>query len=107
VTTASAKTGRVTKLADVKGVMEYRFVPKGWAAPLSSLTWFEFDPVKHADEYAKWRDDIAARADRLRAWDGREWDFTATWFKDYAPIYTARVDFDPVERPVLVVVGGV
>ena len=106
MTAAVAKTGRVTKLADVKGVMEYRFVPKGWVAPLPHVTWFEFDPVKHADEYDRQREDILARVDRLRAWDNSEWDFTASWYKDGAPIYTARIDFHPTERPVLVVIGG-
>jgi hypothetical protein len=107
VTTATAKTGRVTKLADVKGVMSYRFVPRGWVAPLPNQMWFEFDPVKHVDEYEKQRLDILARVDRIRAFNGETWDFTATWFKNFfEPVYTARIDFDPVERPVLVVVGG-
>lgn len=103
---ATIKTGRVTKLSDVKGVMEYRFVPKGWIAPLPNQMWFEFDPVKHADEYTRQHEDMLARVDRVRAFNGETWDFTATWFEKGAPVYTARIDFDPVERPVLVVVGG-
>jgi len=104
--TATPKTGRVFKLADVKGVMEYRFVPKGWVAPLARQSWFEFDPVKHVDEYERQRLDVLARADRLRVWDGREWDFTASWFQNGTPVHTARIDHHPVERPVLVIVGG-
>ena len=106
MTAATAKVGRVAKPADVKGVMEYRFVPKSWAAPMPHHAWFEFDPLRHADEYTRWREDIVARADRLRAWDGREWDFTVSWLRDGTPFYTARIDFDAVERPMLVLVGG-
>lgn len=107
MTVATTKTGRVTKLADVKGVMEYRFVPKGWVAPLARQMWFELDPVKHADEYEQQRLDILARADRLRTWDGREWDFTASWYVDGVPTRTERIDHHPTERPVLVLVGAV
>lgn len=108
MTAASAKAGRVTKLSDVRGLMEYRFVPKGWTAPpeFPHLTWFEFDPIKHADEYAKWQADMHARMERLRAFNGEVWDFTASWYKDRQPVYTTRIDFDPVERPVLVVIGN-
>lgn len=106
--TATVKTGRVTRLADVKGLMEYRFVPKGWAPPpeFPHLSWFEFDPVQHAGEYAKWKIDISERAARLKKFDGTVWDCKATWFKNGEPSYVARIDYDIVERPVLVVIGG-
>lgn len=108
--TATAKTGRTTKLADVKGLMEYRFVPKGWAPPpeFAHLVWFEFDPVKHAGEYAKWKLDIGNdRAERIKKFTGAEWDFIAKWYRNGEPVYVARIDHDPVERPVLVVIGGI
>jgi hypothetical protein len=78
---ATGKTGRTAKLADVKGLMEYRFVSKNWTPPpeFGHLVWFEFDPVKHAGEYAKWKLDIGNdRAERLKKFSGVEWDFTAT-----------------------------
>lgn len=111
MTAATQKTGRVTKLTHVKGAMEYRFVPKGWTTPpgFENLCWFEFDPVEHADEYAKWKADIGhARGARLKKFTGSnvEWDFTASWYHDGKIVYRVRVDHDPVERPVLVVIGG-
>lgn len=106
MTAATQKTGRVAKLTDVKGIQEYRFVAKDWTAPLPHVAWFEFDPVKHADEYERQRVDILARVDRLRDFCGQTWDFTTTWFKNREPFYTARIDHHPVERPVLVVIGG-
>lgn len=99
------KTGRVTKLSDVKGVVEYRFVPQGWICPIPQLAWYEFDPVKHADVYAQWQADIVDRAARMKLWTGQDWDFTATWLHDGQTL-TSRIDFHPVERPVLVVIGG-
>lgn len=111
MTAATQKTGRVTKLAHVKGAAEYRFVPKDWAPPsgFGHLCWFEFDPVEHADEYAKWKTDIGhARGARLRKFTDSavEWDFTASWYRNGEIVYRVRVDHDPIERPVLVVIGG-
>lgn len=100
------RVGRVTNLKHIRGLVEYRFVQRGWTAPLPHLVWFEFDPIQHADEYQKWRNDILARADRLRRWNGREWDFTGSWFRNGQPFYTTRIDYHPVERPILVAIGG-
>lgn len=107
MTTTTQKIGRVSKLADIKGLMEYRFVPKDWAPPLVQLAWYEFDPIRHADEYQRWREDIEARSDRLRVLNPEAvWNYEVAWFKDGQPVYTARIDYDPIERPMLIAVGG-
>ena len=106
--TATGKTGRVTRLSDVKGVMEYRFVPVGWTSPApfdSHVCWFEFGPVKHTDEYVKIKADMIARADRLKTRCNTNWDGTGTWFNFQKP-YVAKVTYDEVERPILVLIGG-
>lgn len=103
---AKIKTGRVKSLNEVRGVMSFRFVSKNWTSLIPHLMWFEFDPIKHVDEYEKQRNDMAARAVRLRIWNGQEWDFTATWYKNGEPFYTTRIDYHPIERPVLVLIGG-
>lgn len=103
------KTGRVTKLSDVKGVMEYRFVPRDWEGPPmpfgAHVCWYMFDPIKHADDYAKIKADMVARRDRLKAWCDEDWDGTARWFSFSGP-WVAKVTYDEVERPILVLIGG-
>ena len=107
--TATGKVGRVTKLSDVKGVMEYRFVPKNWTGPPAAhakhVCWFEFDPMKHADEYAKIKADMIARAERLKTWCNEDWDGTVRWYNRSEP-WVTKVTYDEVERPILVLIGG-
>lgn len=108
--TATGKTGRVTKLSDVKGVMEYRFVPKDWDGPPAAyahVCWFVFDPVKHADEYAKVKADMIARRERLKAWVNEDWDGTGRWFSTKGGPWVAKVTYDEVERPILVLIGNI
>lgn len=109
MTTATGKTGRVTKLSDVKGVMEYRFVPKNWQGPpaaFAQVCWFEFDPVKHADEYAKIKADMVARVERLKTWCNEDWDGTGRWYSQSGP-WTDKITYDEVERPILVLIGNI
>lgn len=110
MTAATNKIGRVTKLSDVKGVMSYRFVPKNWGGPpkpfCDHLCWFEFDPVKHADEYDRQKKDMVARVERLKTWCHEDWDGTVSMFSFSGP-WHAKITFDPIERPVLVLLGGI
>jgi len=103
MTTATAKTGRVSNIKDVRGVIEYRFVPVDWVAPLPYLTWYVFNPVTHTTEYEKWRNDIEQRQRNL----GGNWDYKVTWLTTKPEPYTMRVDFDPIDRPILVAIGNI
>ncbi len=110
VTATTIKTGRVTKLSDVKGVMAYRFVPKNWEGPPppfdAHLCWYEFDPVKYVDDYTKIKADMIARAERLKNWCREDWDGTVSLFSFQGP-WVVKVTYDEVERPVLVLIGGI
>lgn len=105
---ATAKTGRVTKLADVKGTMAYRFVPHDWPGPPSAfaqVTWYVFDPVKYADDYAKIKADMLGRRERLKTWCNEDWDGSVSWYNG-GELWTAKVTYDEIERPVLILMGG-
>ena len=109
MTAATEKTGRVTKLSDVKGVMEYRFVPKNWEGPpseFSHVCWYVFDPVKHADDYTKIKADMIGRKERLKAWCNEDWDGTGRWYHRAQP-WAAKVTYDEVKRPILVLIGNI
>ena len=110
MTATKGKTGRVTKLADVKGVLAYRFVPKNWEGPPkpfdAHLCWFEFDLIKHTDEYDRQKKDMIARVERLKTWCNQDWDGTVSMFSFSGPWIT-KVTYDEIERPVLVLLGGI
>lgn len=98
---------RVSSLKAIKGLMEYRFVPKDWTPPKAfadHVDWFVFDPDKHADEYEKIRVDMVGRAERLKNFNGNDWDGVARWYNK-SGVYAAKVTYDPVERPFLVLIG--
>jgi len=109
--TATGKLGRVTKLSDVKGVMEYRFVPVDWKGPpaafATQVCWYVFDPVKHADDYAKIKADMIARRERLKAWCNEDWDGTARWYCRQPGPWVEKITYDEVERPILVLIGNI
>jgi hypothetical protein len=107
---AANKNGRVTKLADIKGILEYRFVGSfDWTPPkpfCDHIAWFVFDPVKHADEYERVKKDMVARAERLKTWCNIDWDGTGSWYSVAKAPYVAKVTYEETERPILVLIGG-
>jgi hypothetical protein len=111
MTATTAKTGRVTKLADIKGIMEYRFVGSfDWTPPkpfANRLVWFMFDPIKHANDYEKIKQDMIDRAERLKTWCVTDWDGTGTWYSSESEPWITKVTYDETERPILVLIGNI
>ena len=87
-------TGRVATLYQMcGGLFEWRFVAEDWTSPLPHLHWLVVSKEDDAELFWSW-------VGKLRRCG------PVTWHLGKDERYEAAVSYDPVDRPVLVKVGG-
>jgi len=89
------KTGKVDSIEDVRGLREWRFVPKNWTDPFLPHMWCMWCKITDEKLIEQWREKLADCP--IQTWYGA----------DGKPSYTAEVSYHPDLRPVLVVIGGI